>query len=223
MEIELKKNFDFTVEPFTMKPIPKNFYISDLHFGHANVLAYDGRPWVDIAKHDEALIDNWNSTVSNIDTVYILGDVIWAKEKEWPAIICKLNGKKVLVRGNHDPSQFSAVTKNLFEDIKDYKEIKDDGRNVVLSHYPIPCFNKHFYGEYHLYGHVHNSFEYGMMLHNRQLMEELYSTPCKMYNVGAMIDYMGYTPRTLDQIIKGFDETRELAGNFTTIMHSQER
>ena len=71
----------------------------------------------------------------------------------------------------------------------------------MLSHYPIPCFNKHYYGSYHLYGHVHNSFEWNMMERVKYEMTELYDKPCFMYNVGIMIDYMNYTPRTLDEII----------------------
>jgi hypothetical protein len=40
-----------------------------------------------------------------------------------------------------------------------------------------------------------------MMLHNRYLFEELYTRPCAMYNVGAMLPYMDYTPRTKDEIL----------------------
>ena len=69
-----------------------------------------------------------------------------------------------------------------------------------MSHYPIPCFKNHFYGWYHLYGHVHNSFEFNMMEHDKFLMQELYSRPCHMFNVGAMMPWMDYTPRTLDEI-----------------------
>ena len=80
-------------------------------------------------------------------------------------------------------------------------EVEDEGRKVVLCHYPIPCFKNHFYGWYHLYGHVHTSFEHNMMLHDRYLMEQLYGKQCLMYNVGAMLPYMDYTPRTLSEIL----------------------
>lgn len=188
----------------------RNLYISDLHLGHKNVLHYDNRPFLNIEDHDKYIINAWNETVNDDDTVYILGDMIWAKEQDWKGILSQLKGHKVLIRGNHDPHQFSARTKAYFDDIKDYKEIKDNGRNVVLSHYPIVCFNRHYYGQYHLYGHVHTSFEYGMMLHNRRLMEDLYDKPCNMYNVGAMLDYIDYRPRTLDEIIEGFKQHNHL-------------
>lgn len=64
-----------------------------------------------------------------------------------------------------------------------------------------PCFKNHFYGSFHLYGHVHNSFEWNMMEHDKYLMEELYTKPCQMFNVGVMMPWMDYTPRTLDEII----------------------
>ena len=40
-----------------------------------------------------------------------------------------------------------------------------------------------------------------MMRHNRYLMEELYTKPCEMYNVGAMMPYIDYTPRTKEEIL----------------------
>ena len=49
------------------------------------------------------LIENWNARVRSDDTVYILGDFIWAKESEWPSVVGSLGGNKVLIRGNHDP------------------------------------------------------------------------------------------------------------------------
>ena len=90
----------------------------------------------------------------------------------------------------------------------EYMEIEDNGRNVVLCHYPIPCFKNHFYGWYHLYGHVHNSFESQMMEHDKFLMEQLYDRKCQMFNVGAMMPWMDYTPRTLDEIIASVKEVR---------------
>ena len=179
------------------------FYIADPHFGHENVIHYDNRPFKTVQEMDEEMIRRWNAVVGPTDEVYILGDFCWQTERRWETLLIQLNGIKTLIKGNHDitPSR----TRKLFADVNDYKEINDNGRKVVLCHYPIPCFNKHYYGAYHLYGHVHNSFEYNMMEHDRYLMEELYTQPCKMYNVGAMMEEINYTPRTLDQILEGYD------------------
>ena len=85
-------------------------------------------------------------------------------------------------------------------EIVDYKEIMVNNQNLVLCHYPIPCFNRHFYGAYHFYGHVHNSFEWNMMERAKSEMKSLYDKPCNMFNVGCMLPYMNYTPRTFDEI-----------------------
>lgn len=53
----------------------KTYFVSDLHFGHANVINFDKRPWIDLESMTRDLIDNWNATVTNADTVYILGDL----------------------------------------------------------------------------------------------------------------------------------------------------
>lgn len=103
------------------------------------------------------------------DTVYILGDFCWAKESEWPSYLGPLAGQKVLIRGNHDPRQFSQTTKKFLSDVKDYKEITDNGRHVILSHYPIP-FHKADYNPdcWMLYGHVHTTREYDFMVKLRR-------------------------------------------------------
>lgn len=56
-----------------------NFYISDCHFGHKNIIAYDQRPFFSVEEMDAAMIQNWQKVVSDNDTVYILGDFCWGK------------------------------------------------------------------------------------------------------------------------------------------------
>ena len=183
--------------------MPENFYIADWHYGHANILSYDNRPFKTVEEMNDTLVFNWNQAVTPADTVYVLGDMFWYRSmntNEAVDILKALYGRKILIRGNHDNTKSDAFTKQ-FEAVTDYMEIQDRDRNVVLCHYPIVCFKGHFRGWYHLYGHVHIGFEANMMEHNKLLMEQLYEKQCRMYNVGAMMPYMGYTPRTLDHIL----------------------
>lgn len=182
-----------------------NFYIADWHYGHANILGFDNRPFTSTEEMNRALVYRWNTVVSPTDTVYCLGDMFWCKTPEAVEVMKELNGRIYLVKGNHD-RMYDASLRVHFSRISDYMEIEDNGRNIVLSHYPIPCFKNHFYGWFHLYGHVHSSFEWNMMEHDRYLMENLYEKKCQMYNVGSMMPYMDYTPRTLAEIVKGYDE-----------------
>jgi calcineurin-like phosphoesterase family protein len=183
----------------------RQFYISDTHFGHANILRFDNRPFSSVERMEEELVKLWNSVVSKGDTVYILGDFCWGKEPEWIRILKRLNGGKVLIVGNHDITG-SATLRSMFQDVKEYKEIRDNGRKVILCHYPIPCFKNHHYGAYHLYGHVHDTWEQQLVEDTKRTMIEKHGVMCQMYNVGCMMPYMDYTPRTLDEIIRGYND-----------------
>ena len=184
-----------------------NYYIADLHLGHANIIKFDNRPFADLNEMHRTIIDNWNAVVKTTDTVYILGDFCWAKESEWTIYLSPLAGQKVLIRGNHDPKQFSPAVKKFFQDIKDYKEITDSEKHVILSHYPMP-FHKADYNPdcWMLYGHVHVTREQRFM---EQLRKDI-KARCKdrgdcignWINVGCMMPWMKYTPQTLDSIIE---------------------
>lgn len=180
-----------------------NFYISDLHFGHKNCMSYDNREFRNIEEHDDHIIKRWNETVGVDDDVYLLGDISWHNVTKTIEIFEQLNGTIHLIVGNHDKKLIkNRDLQKRFSEIVPYKELEfDNGSGVVLCHYPIPCFNHHYYGWYHLYGHVHNSFEENMMRQIKFQMVELYGNPCNMWNVGCMLPYMNYTPRTLREIM----------------------
>ena len=123
-----------------------DYFISDLHFGHVNCLAFDNRPFNTIEEHDKYIIDKWNETVKSDDNVYILGDISWHTVPKTIEIFKNLNGNKHLYIGNHDSRYLKDKTLcSLFVEITDYKELQlDYGMQIVLSHYPIPCFKNHF-------------------------------------------------------------------------------
>ena len=189
--------------------MPNTYFISDLHLGHKNCLAFDNRPFKTIEDNDTEIIRRWNETVNIDDDVWILGDVSWHNVTKTIEIFKQLNGAKHLCIGNHDQGFLKNKDfRDLFREITPYKEIEINGQLVVLSHYPIPCFNRHYYGAYHLYGHVHSGFEHNMMERVKYEMVAIYDKPCNMYNVGCMMPYMDYTPRTLDEIIAGYEQER---------------
>jgi calcineurin-like phosphoesterase family protein len=78
------------------------WFTSDLHFGHANIIEYSGRPFADVEAMNEALVDRWNDTVSDDDTVWVLGDVALGRIAESLGCVGRLNGRKLLLAGNHD-------------------------------------------------------------------------------------------------------------------------
>lgn len=177
-----------------------NYYISDLHFGHKNALSFDNRPFFTVEEMNRTLVDNWNSRVTKGDNVYILGDMFW-KNEDAGEILTELKGNKFLVLGNHD--RLNAEMKKHFVWCKEYAEINDGDYHIVMSHYPIPFFkNMTRKGYCMLHGHVHDSWDYHMIQHWKSEIEALYQVPCKIYNVGCMMSYMNYTPRTLKEIME---------------------
>lgn len=189
----------------------KIFYISDTHFGHAHIIRYDNRPFMNATEMEEAIIERWNEVVSDKDTVYILGDFSWYKEEQTLGILNRLSGKKVLVKGNHD--RISPKVAEKFVKVCDYLEIKDNGRKVVMSHYPMPFWNGQFRDSVHLYGHVHNSHQWNVCESLRRELRQLQDIPMRMYNVGCMMEWLNYTPCTLDEIEEYIKDLRKDEAN----------
>jgi len=115
----------------------KTFLISDTHFGHANILTFkneNGSPvrlFASLEDMNETMIDNWNKTVGKEDKVYHLGDVLFTKR--WlDLILPRLNGNKVLIKGNHDTLKLSQY-QQYFKDVRAYWILD----KFVLSHIPI--------------------------------------------------------------------------------------
>lgn len=77
-----------------------NLYISDLHFGHKNVIKCDYRPFFDVEEMDRMLIQAWNTRVYEEDHVYILGDFCYRNEKAEQWYLQRLKGHKHDLNGN---------------------------------------------------------------------------------------------------------------------------
>ena len=177
-----------------------NYYISDMHFGHKNVIMYDKRPFSSVEEMENEMINRWNSVVTNKDTVYVLGDFSWYKEEKTLEILDRLNGKIVLIKGNHDRIS-PKIARKLYGKC-DYLEVNDNGTRVVLCHYPMPFWNGQFRDTVHLYGHVHNSIQQNHCLDIRKTLIVSQKIPMRMINVGSMMSYIDYTPRTLEHILE---------------------
>ena len=174
------------------------FYIADMHFGHKNILKYDKRPFADTEQMDEEIIRRWNERVGDNDTVYVLGDAFFRGEGRSLEIMNRLNGHKRLIRGNHDRNNGKLM--KMWESVGEYEELRDGEQLVVLSHYPMIFYNHQRDGAVMLYGHVHNTREWELV---EKWQRELWriGIPARIINVGCMMEYMDYTPRTLDEIL----------------------
>lgn len=135
----------------------KTFLISDTHFGHANILTFkkqNGDPlrsFHNIVEHDEHLIEQWNKTVSPNDKVYHLGDVGFKNFTNLSLILNRLNGTKVLIKGNHDNFKLSQY-QQYFKDVR-ASHILD---KFILTHIPI---HPESVGRWkaNIHGHLHDN------------------------------------------------------------------
>lgn len=153
----------------------KTWIVSDTHFGHHNIYKFVNlttgeslRPWADDADQgDEIMRETWNSRVGPNDKVYHLGDV--AIPRRGLASMAGLNGRKILVRGNHD----------IFK-LNDYAEYFDDVRGThkldrfILTHYPIHHLNIPEWCKGIVHGHTHSN----MVLRDDGERDQRYANVC---------------------------------------------
>jgi calcineurin-like phosphoesterase family protein len=132
------------------------FLVSDTHFGHAGVCRFtekDGvtkiRPWTDPDEMDEEMVKRWNETVRPNDKVYHLGDVVINRKSL--AIMDRLNGDKVLIRGNHDIFRDEDYRK-YFRELRAYHVMN----GMILSHIPLHPESLGRFGT-NIHGHLHSN------------------------------------------------------------------
>ncbi len=216
------------------------YYISDCHFYHNALLAHmDKRGFESVEKMNEAMIEAWNSRVRKNDEVVILGDFSWGTTEQTEEILKQLKGKKFLIRGNHDlfleDKKFDAS--KYFGWVKDYAELSDNKRKVVLSHYPIACYN----GQYRrneqgvptafmLHGHIHSTQDQDFMdawcdflsrqKHLSLHTHEMEGVPCQIIN--CFCQYSNYVPQTLDEWIE-IDKNRRAKKTVPSLVEKKKK
>ena len=185
-----KNRYDFNIEN-----AENVFFTSDTHFNHYNIIKSCGRPFNDENEMNEVFINNWNSVVKSNGLVFHLGDFAWGGFQSWQNVRDKLNGRIVLIKGNHDwknGPQSEEQERKLFDFVTQQMYLRIEGRQVYLNHFPFLCYGGTYRTKdsavYQLYGHVHSGqFSKG----GRDLPRLEYIFPTQ-YDVG--VDNNNYTP-----------------------------
>jgi calcineurin-like phosphoesterase family protein len=132
------------------------FFTSDTHFGDHRTLNIHRRPFASVAEMDAAMIDRWNATVGDGDEVWHLGDFA-RKLADVSALLERLHGRKHLIRGNNDDPEIGSVPG--WASVADYHEMEEEGRRLILCHYPFRSWNGQARRAIDLHGHSHGKLK----------------------------------------------------------------
>lgn len=164
------------------------FITSDHHFSHVGMTTFvdhNGvkiRPFITVEEMDEVLVNNWNSVVSPKDKVYNLGDVVINRKAL--KILSRLNGEKVLIRGNHDVFRLDEYTP-YFKDVRGTHKLG----NAILSHMPIHPDSIPQWAIGNIHGHLHGN---RVKLSNGEI-DSRYQC--------VSVEHTNYYPVTIDSVI----------------------
>ena len=181
--------------------MPAVFLVSDTHFGHAGVCRFlraDGvtklRPWDDPNEMDEAMVKIWNERVRPNDKVYHLGDVVI--NRRCLNILYRLNGDKVLIKGNHDIFKLEDYTQH-FRDIRAYHVMN----GMILSHIPVHPESLGRFGV-NIHGHLHANRVKKMRGVDVRTGEILYSDENDVRYHCVCVEQTDFAPILLEDVYK---------------------
>lgn len=181
--------------------MPSVFLVSDTHFGHAGVCRFtrnDGvtklRPWTDPAEMDEFMVAAWNERVGPNDKVYHLGDVVINRKAL--KTMARLNGDKVLIRGNHDI--FPDVEyREYFRELRAYHVMN----GMILSHIPVHPESLGRFGV-NIHGHLHANRVKKIRGVNTRTGELLYSDENDVRYHCVCVEQTDFAPILFEDVIK---------------------
>lgn len=176
--------------------MPSVFLISDTHFGHDKTCTVfkrdDGsplRPFKNAEEMDEEMVKRWNERVKPNDKVYHLGDVVISKKSL--SVLRRLNGDKVLIKGNHDIFKLNDYTEH-FRDIRGYHVMN----GMILSHVPMHIDSLARFGT-NIHGHLHAN-RVMKSVHNKLVIDNRY------FNVS--VEHTDYAPILFEEVLKRINE-----------------
>lgn len=164
----------------------EQWFISDTHFFHANILKFtdaDGirirHPFHSLEDMNEKMIDNWNSVVKDNDYVYHLGDVTFQYHRPFSELMHRLKGSKRLIVGNHDKIWNPALQAN-FAKVFLWRGFKEE--NFTATHMPALLSGLRD-GKFNVHGHIHQN------------------TMDDPHYINVSVEVRNYTPVHLDTIL----------------------
>lgn len=169
------------------------FFISDTHYGHSNILKFKGLDgalirsnFSSVEEMDQFMIDSHNKVVGPNDILYHGGDVCWTNQ-DLHRVMPQLNGKKILILGNHDKLRMSEYLR-YFSDIYGSKWFGHTPIKFMLTHIPMHSFSQFPSQTINVHGHIHE----------KEILITK-TTSARWYNIS--VERLNYTPIPLEQLL----------------------
>lgn len=179
-----------------LKENQKAWVTSDIHLYHKAVMSFcpDTRKrWsvTDVNEMTENIILDWNDEIDDDDLVFILGDVSFGSTTATAEALSRMNGKKILIIGNHDAKYLDKKLFTVwFDEMHHYLEVEYNKKKIVMCHFPIAEWNACHWGSIHLHGHLHGN--------ENGVVPQLHKFKC--FDVG--IDATGRIAVPLDEVLQ---------------------
>ena len=153
------------------------FFTADQHYGHANIIKFCNRPFINVFEMDQELIRRHNEVVSINDTVIHAGDFAFRNKLHVGNYFGQLNGNHIFLKGSHDKwlKNGAYLWEGMIE--KQY---------VVVCHYAMRTWPRSHYGSWQLFGHSHSQ----LTEHNKE----------KQYDIG--VDNNDFYPVSFEKLSK---------------------
>lgn len=202
------------MKTITIEDKDRLYFTSDLHLGHEAIIKLCDRPYQDVNEMDKAIIFNWNSIITDSDTIFILGDFSWRLgNSEIKYYLSRLAGNKIFIKGNHDKNEKPFPT--IYDGFVNIKVKDSDDKafggyqHITLCHYPMLSWYQSHRGAWQLFGHWHNVKVTPTLLENRKAEfevkeyvkeEHLYMDRLRQNQYDVGIDGNSYKPISYDHI-----------------------
>jgi len=170
-----------------MNLTPQFFIISDLHFGHANIVKYAYRS----KDYNNLILKYWNKIIEKRDKVLVLGDLSLANKEKTVKFCKRLKGDKYLVRGNHDGHSVAWYKDCEFTVVEPiYKTFRTKYNKmyaVLFTHEPVRDLPDNWFN---IHGHIHRG------VHRDYDLTERHFNAC--------VEPLDYKPKPLYEILNHF-------------------
>jgi len=134
--------------------MPDIWFTADFHLGHKNIIRYCNRPFENVEKMNQAILERLNARVKANDILYFLGDFCIGPKARASELRQQIRCKKIFaVPGNHDKDTRKLTQE--FSWLDALAEVSLNGQRIVLCHYAMRAWNQSSHGAWHLYGHSH--------------------------------------------------------------------